>query len=154
MQASEEIAYSCIRTCFFHVRWLMQCCIDLRKGVLRVGTTGTEVPFLSEGNLPRSARLARLSSSSSATQDTQEEDRQLAEALTRSQTDPESSDVVDASRGRGSGDTSGDPAVSEAAVQEIMASGFTREEAIAELRQASGDMALALARLIARSFKF
>ena len=115
-----------------------------------MGTTGTEVPFLSEGNLPRSARLARLSSSSSATQDTREEDRQLAEALTRSQTDPESSDVVEASRGQGSGG----PVVSEAAVQEIMASGFTREEAIAELRQAGGDMAQALARLIARSFKF
>ena len=132
------------------VWWFLQCCIDLRKGVLRVGTTGTEVPFLSEGNLPHNARLARLSSSSSATQ----EDRQLAEAMARSQTDPGSSEVVLPSEGQSSASSRGDPEVSEAAVQQIMASGFTRVEAIAELRQANGDMERALSRLLARSFKF
>ncbi|XP_008484978.2 UBA domain-containing protein mud1-like [Diaphorina citri] len=34
-----------------------QCCIDLRKNVLRIGTTGTETPFLSEGDLPEVLRL-------------------------------------------------------------------------------------------------
>ncbi|XP_035228386.1 protein DDI1 homolog 2-like [Stegodyphus dumicola] len=31
-----------------------QCCIDLKRNVLVIGTTGTETPFLSEGDLPRS----------------------------------------------------------------------------------------------------
>lgn len=34
-----------------------QCCIDLKKNVLRIGTTGTETPFLSEGDLPEVLRL-------------------------------------------------------------------------------------------------
>ncbi|KAF8792332.1 protein DDI1 homolog 2-like [Argiope bruennichi] len=31
-----------------------QCCIDLKRNVLVIGTTGTETPFLSESDLPRS----------------------------------------------------------------------------------------------------
>ncbi|XP_044752491.1 protein DDI1 homolog 2 isoform X2 [Coccinella septempunctata] len=38
-----------------------QCCIDLRKNVLRIGTTGTETPFLSERELPECARLSTAS---------------------------------------------------------------------------------------------
>ncbi|XP_045470298.1 protein DDI1 homolog 2 isoform X3 [Harmonia axyridis] len=38
-----------------------QCCIDLRKNVLRIGTTGTETPFLSERELPECARLSSAS---------------------------------------------------------------------------------------------
>ena len=34
-----------------------RCCIDLDKGVLRIGTTGVETTFLSESELPASARL-------------------------------------------------------------------------------------------------
>lgn len=30
-----------------------QCCIDLRRNILVIGTTGTETPFLSEGDLPK-----------------------------------------------------------------------------------------------------
>lgn len=61
-----------------------QCCIDLYKNVLRIGTTGREVPFLPEGELPSHARLARLSSSDSLKE---EEDRQLAQAIARSEKD-------------------------------------------------------------------
>lgn len=117
-----------------------------------MGTTGTEVHFLSEGNLPRNARLVRLSSSSSATQ---EDDRQLAEAMTESQTDSGSSEAVVPPGGQSSGGSaSGDPVVSDAGIQQIMTAGFTQEEAIAELREAGGDVDRALSRLIARSFKF
>lgn len=35
-----------------------QCCIDLHKNVLRIGTTGTETPFLAENDLPEAARLS------------------------------------------------------------------------------------------------
>ncbi len=34
-----------------------QCVLDLRENVLHIGTTNTVVPFLGEGDLPRSARL-------------------------------------------------------------------------------------------------
>lgn len=30
-----------------------QCCIDLKRNILVIGTTGTETPFLSEGDLPK-----------------------------------------------------------------------------------------------------
>lgn len=36
---------------------LFQCCIDLKKNVLHIGTTGTETKFLSERELPECARL-------------------------------------------------------------------------------------------------
>lgn len=35
-----------------------QCVIDLARGVLRIGTTGTETPFLMEADLPECARLS------------------------------------------------------------------------------------------------
>ena len=35
-----------------------QCIIDLNKSTLTIGTTGTSVSFLSEGQLDASARLA------------------------------------------------------------------------------------------------
>lgn len=38
-----------------------QCCIDLHANVLRIGTTGTETPFLPESELPDCARLSSLS---------------------------------------------------------------------------------------------
>ncbi|KAI5745094.1 hypothetical protein M8J76_008186 [Diaphorina citri] len=34
-----------------------QCCIDLQRNVLQIGTTGTETPFLAEADLPEVARL-------------------------------------------------------------------------------------------------
>lgn len=36
----------------------MQCCIDLKSNILRIGTTGTETRFLSESELPECARLS------------------------------------------------------------------------------------------------
>ncbi|KAI5703585.1 hypothetical protein M8J76_014831 [Diaphorina citri] len=38
-----------------------ECCIDLRKNVLRIGTTGTETKFLPERELPSCARLTSAS---------------------------------------------------------------------------------------------
>uniref|UniRef100_A0A182NPT1 UBA domain-containing protein n=1 Tax=Anopheles dirus TaxID=7168 RepID=A0A182NPT1_9DIPT len=48
-----------------------QCNIDLTNNVLRIGTTGTETPFLAEGDLPECARL---------TGSPEEEKRALAES--------------------------------------------------------------------------
>ena len=64
-----------------------QCTLDLKKNVLVIGTTGTETPFLSEGDLPACARLSGHSEDeavkASAKEAAAEEDRQLAEAIAR-----------------------------------------------------------------------
>lgn len=46
-----------------------QCCIDLKVNVLRIGTTGTETPFLSERELPECARLTGHSDDDLADED-------------------------------------------------------------------------------------
>ncbi|XP_066600814.1 protein DDI1 homolog 2 isoform X2 [Prorops nasuta] len=51
-----------------------QCCIDLKKNVLKIGTTGTETTFLAEGDLPECARLSGNSEESL-------DDRDLQRAL-------------------------------------------------------------------------
>ena len=56
----------------------LQCIIDLKHGVLEIGTTGTKTPFLSEGDVPEHARLNRPGG------EPEDEDRQLAEALNKS----------------------------------------------------------------------
>lgn len=65
-----------------------QCCIDLKRGVLLIGTTNSETPFLAEADLPTCARLnSRSSEPVPSTSDTpmqQEEDRMLAEAMAKS----------------------------------------------------------------------
>lgn len=62
-----------------------QCCIDLKKNVLIIGTTGTETRFLSESELPEQARLNFNQPMSPKSQ--QSEDAQLAEAIAKSQDD-------------------------------------------------------------------
>ena len=67
-----------------------QCVVDLKKNVLRIGTTGTETPFLPESDLPECARLSggtadEDSSAEMIKQSIQEaEDRELAQALAHS----------------------------------------------------------------------
>ncbi len=61
----------------------LQCSIDLKRNKLVIGTTGTETPFLSEGDLPDHARLNRQLSGPEG----MDEDRQLAEALAKSAED-------------------------------------------------------------------
>ena len=50
--------------------------------MLTFGTTGTETPFLAESELPQHARL-----NSNQNENVTDEDRQLAEAISRSQQD-------------------------------------------------------------------
>ncbi|KAK9888611.1 hypothetical protein WA026_000841 [Henosepilachna vigintioctopunctata] len=62
-----------------------QCCIDLRKNVLRIGTTGTETPFLSERELPECARLSSLSEEEVVSKSRKEaEERAMREAIKNS----------------------------------------------------------------------
>lgn len=62
-----------------------QCCIDLHANVLRIGTTGTETPFLAESDLPECARLSNLSEEDILQRSRKEaEDRELQMALKNS----------------------------------------------------------------------
>lgn len=64
---------------------MRQCDIDLKKNVLRIGTTGTETPFLSESELPECARLSGVSEDELVAHSLRDhEDGQLKEALDRS----------------------------------------------------------------------
>lgn len=66
-----------------------QCCIDLKKNVLRIGTTGTETPFLAESELPMTDRLA-FSDEGEQMKNVEDkqlvemEDKELAEAMEQS----------------------------------------------------------------------
>merc|ERR1719471_2599749 len=107
-----------------------QCTLDLKKNVLIIGTTGTETPFLSEGDLPACARLSGRSEEdavkASSKEAAAEEDRQLAEASARS-------------------------GVNESDVANMMAMGFSRESCIQELRNNNGDVNLAISAIFAKT---
>jgi hypothetical protein len=62
-----------------------QCSIDLKRNVLRIGTTGTETSFLSERELPECARLSSQTEEDVIGQSVREaEERDLARALQNS----------------------------------------------------------------------
>ncbi|XP_025829675.1 protein DDI1 homolog 2 isoform X2 [Agrilus planipennis] len=62
-----------------------QCCIDLGKSVLRIGTTGTETTFLPENELPDCARLNTLSDDDLMQQGRrQHEEMELQQAIQKS----------------------------------------------------------------------
>lgn len=62
--------------------------IDLQKNVLRIGTTGTETPFLSESELPECARLTGGS----------DEEMQVVEASKRTAEDDAIRKAIEASQ--------------------------------------------------------
>ncbi|KAF7388229.1 hypothetical protein HZH68_012165 [Vespula germanica] len=140
-----------------------QCCIDLKRNLLMIGTTGTETPFLAEGDLPECARL-------SGNSDESLDDRDLHRALEDSTRDAKKQrqqhDIIQGhnnSVGASSSSNrlatlettifSHDP-FTEATVKEIEALGFSRAQVISELRRFNGDKAQATAALFAKSLKF
>uniref|UniRef100_A0A2H1WDS0 SFRICE_022508 n=1 Tax=Spodoptera frugiperda TaxID=7108 RepID=A0A2H1WDS0_SPOFR len=150
-----------------------QCNIDLKRNVLRIGTTGTETPFLPESELPECARLSGYSEDEIVNQSMRDhEDRQVKEAMEKSKQDAASHLGF---RPTTSGQSTsvpmqinnqrmvlGDPSQTimpndnfgEAEVEEIMSLGFTREQAIVELRRFNGDKTQATVALFAKSLKF
>lgn len=142
-----------------------QCNIDLQKGVLHIGTTGTQTPFLAENELPE---IFRLTSSpedeAKAMADNAKliEDEDIKRAL-------EESKAAAGSRASTSGATAAAAAAVSAAaalasttilptdkfteelVKEIAALGFTREQIIPELRTADGVKTTAVAALFAKA---
>lgn len=134
-----------------------QCCIDLKRNVLVIGTTQTETSFLSESELPDCARLSlHLDTMQKNMQE--EDDKQLAEALQRSANDtggPSASRVRggDGREGPSSKLNSSDR-FSEEDVDKLVQMGFERDKVIDELRNFNGDTNQALAALFAKSLKF
>jgi len=100
-----------------------QCGIDLQKNVLRIGTTNEEVPFLSESELPESARLGREFSSAA------DEDMKMSEGQSTLNE-------------KGSEQT-------EEALQNLVSLGFSVEKARETLQQCNGDAELAASLLYA-----
>ncbi|XP_033115203.1 protein DDI1 homolog 2-like isoform X2 [Anneissia japonica] len=115
-----------------------QCSIDLEKVVLRIGTTGTETPFLSEAELPPSSRLNRSAALGDSV--TTAEDRDIAEALSKSVRES-------------TGEDSSRATFSDSDIKKITDAGFSREDAIAQLQSNGGDVSLAIAALLAKSLK-
>ncbi|XP_059059697.1 protein DDI1 homolog 2 isoform X2 [Achroia grisella] len=150
-----------------------QCNIDLKRNVLRIGTTGTETLFLSESDLPECARLSGYSEDEIVNQSVRDhEERQVKEALEKSKQDnaaglsirPTTSGQSTSTATQAGGQRIGlvDPsqtilptdAFGETEVEEIVGFGFTREQAIVELRRFNGDKAQAMVALVAKSLKF
>lgn len=136
-----------------------QCCIDLKKNVLRIGTTETETPFLTESELPVTDRLTFSDGEGeNMTQDkqlTEMEDRELAEAMIRSANDSsQGSSSSISSQSTSSGSMSGMASIPETSIQRIVNLGFTRDQAILELQRTNGNVEVASAALIAKSLSF
>lgn len=77
-----------------------QCVLDLKRGVLVIGTTGSETHFLPESELPPCARLSSKVTEEDAVKDSAKdaqslEDKQIAEAIAKSAS--ESSIAMDTS---------------------------------------------------------
>ncbi|RWS25028.1 protein DDI1 2-like isoform X3 [Leptotrombidium deliense] len=108
-----------------------QCCIDLNRNVLKIGTTGTETTFLNESEIP--SHLRNIASKSNPNEDTD-----LADAINRS--------VIEHQQ------KSNSP-YQEADIQELVKKGFQREAVVEELKRAKGDKNQALIALLAKSLQ-
>lgn len=125
-----------------------QCLIDLKRNVLVMGTTGTETPFLGEGELPECARLQMLGGASSQSGSTLGLDLGGAELASSHSTIARGG--AGGSGGQQSGGVSEFPA---ATVERLQSMGFARDKVVAALRRAHGDADQALAALLAQSLQ-
>ncbi|XP_050433018.1 protein DDI1 homolog 2 [Adelges cooleyi] len=119
-----------------------QCCIDLKNNVLRIGTTGTETPFLPENELPD---CARLTTSSDYDVD-KKEDKELKKAMEESKKMYQS--------GESSSSSSPSHSYKESDIKELINIGFSREQVIQELDRFNGNKNQAMASLFAKILKF
>lgn len=139
-----------------------QCNIDLQRNVLKIGTTGTETHFLPESELPDCARLT--GSPSEELQALGEsaklaEDLAIKEAIERSRREQAGGSMSGAgpsTNNSNNSKTTIQPSdkFTEADVNDIVKLGFSREQAIAELRNFNGNKTQATAALFAKSLKF
>lgn len=121
-----------------------QCCIDLARNVLVIGSTGNEAPFLAESDLPECARLSGRSADGKSASEL--EDQQIAEAMGRSQSEMKKEEPKNK-------DISPDDKFTEENVQNLMSYGFPRDKVIEELKASNGDVTQATAALFAKSIR-
>ncbi|CAB0035245.1 unnamed protein product [Trichogramma brassicae] len=131
-----------------------QCSIDLRRNILVIGTTGTETPFLTEGELPECARLTNNEADSES--DLQKALEDSAKAANNSKMD---TSEVSSSDSKSTASNSNDiieptDPFTEAVVVEITGLGFARSKVISELRRFNGDKNQTIAALFASSLTF
>ena len=114
----------------------------MKKNVLHIGTTRSETRFLPESELTLDARGATNLSSGNQASETlnrtiqNEEDRQLAEALSESE-------AVVAQQAA---------TFKEEDIKKLMELGFTRDEVVHELRSQGGNVDKATVSLLGKSF--
>ncbi|XP_032526336.1 protein DDI1 homolog 2 isoform X2 [Danaus plexippus] len=139
-----------------------QCNIDLKRNVLHIGTTGTETPFLPEAELPECARLSGFSEDELVARDdrlvrdkreSKEQSPSSPPATTSGQSAPRMNPGVN-TPSLIRPEILATDTFSETDVEEIVALGFTREQAIVELRRFNGDKTQATVALFAKSLKF
>ena len=121
-----------------------QCCIDLARNVLVIGSTSNETPFLAESDLPECARLSGQSGDGENASEL--EDQQIAEAMGRSQSEMKNEEHQNK-------DTLPEDKFSDVDVQNLMVYGFPRDKCIEELRASNGDATKATAALFAKSIR-
>lgn len=137
-----------------------QCCIDLCRNVVRIGTTGTETPFLAEKDLPCDARLTMTRTMSDSS------DAELAATLAESARHQQQQRENQAGVGPSIAaqhpvspqsalapavEASPELTVNEASVTQLQQMGFSRQDVIAALQQSGGDYNMALMSLFAKS---
>ncbi|CAD6237400.1 GSCOCG00002291001-RA-CDS [Cotesia congregata] len=133
-----------------------QCCIDLKKNILKIGTTGTETQFLAEGDLPE---CARLSGNNDAMDDQEyqkvlEDSAREAKKLRQQQESSTNNPSTSTSKSDNLETVTVSDPFTEANVKAIVTLGFPRAQVIAELRRFNGDEMQATAALYAKSLKF
>lgn len=134
-----------------------QCSIDLKKGVLVIGTTGTVTEFLPEAELPECARLSNKSEANAvAESEKMAEEKEMKEAMERSKRmKPSTSEEKEEESAGGGGDkVLPTDKFTEEDVKTLMAYNFPRAKCVEELRAQNGDVKQATAALFAKSLKF
>ncbi|XP_036227138.2 protein DDI1 homolog 2 [Bactrocera oleae] len=132
-----------------------QCNIDLQQNVLRIGTTGSETPFLPENELPDCARLTGNSEEEFKLLEqsaSEAESRAIQQAIEQSKQDAASTSKR--SQGGAANDVSSNDSFTESDVTDLVKLGYNRTDVIAELRRHSGNKTQATAALIAKSLRF
>uniref|UniRef100_A0A1I8MZU2 Protein DDI1 homolog 2 n=1 Tax=Musca domestica TaxID=7370 RepID=A0A1I8MZU2_MUSDO len=159
-----------------------QCNIDLQRDVLRIGTTGTETPFLAENELPDCARLsgnadeelkaleqsANDSEAQAIKEAIEQSKREAASgsgractasatataATTSTATATATANTTTSAANSNTSNSSNGENFNEADVADLIKMGFTREEVLEELRRSNGNKLQATAGLLAKSLKF
>eukprot|EP00752_Nemacystus_decipiens_P007191 g6440.t1 len=133
------------------------CVIDLREGVLALGSAGTKVPFLSEKDLPSSARETRAEDLENKKPPASEPSAAAAPAAAAAAGTAAPAAAAAATPASAGGSAPAPPApaaggagVDEAKVVQLMGMGFSREQAAGALASTGGDAEQAAGLLLAQ----